>query len=80
LDFNRLGEFKKKVAFRWLICLNYNFYKAGYNPPSPKLFLKAIKMLLKGDIARRLDLTPKIKKIIDKRSTAITIDVKFIKK
>lgn len=57
----------------------YDFRKAGHNPPSPELFLESIEMLLEGEPARRLDSTPRIRRIINKRSTATREDINIIK-
>lgn len=47
--------------------------------PSPELFLEAIKMLFGGEPAKRLDSTPRIRKILDRRANAIQYDVTTVK-
>jgi hypothetical protein len=66
-------------ASRWLTRLTYGFKKAGHNPSTPELFLDAIEMLLEGEAAKRLDSTPRLRRIVDQHSTAKARDVDDIK-
>jgi hypothetical protein len=67
-------------ASRWLTRLNYDFKKAGHKKPDPEMFLEAIEMLMEGEPAKRLDSTPRIRKLIDRRSTdSPQIDVDTVK-
>jgi hypothetical protein len=47
-----------------------NFKKAGQNPPSLELLLKKIEMLLKVKPVKRLDLTPRVRKIVNNHKNA----------
>ncbi|KAH8780636.1 hypothetical protein F5882DRAFT_463241 [Hyaloscypha sp. PMI_1271] len=57
----------------------YDFKKAGQNVPTPELFLEAIEMLLKGEPARRLDSTPRIRRLINNRASASGADIDTVK-
>jgi hypothetical protein len=79
-DFKNSGRYEGDIpASRWLTRLAYDFRKASKNVPKPELYLEAIEMLLEGEPARRLDSTPRIRKIIDKRATATQFDVDTVK-
>jgi hypothetical protein len=47
-----------------------NFKKAGQNPPSLELLIETIEILLEAEPAKRLDLTPRVRKIVDNRKSA----------
>ncbi len=70
LDFTNSGRYKggNILVFKQLTRLAYNFKKAGQAILALELFLKAIKILLKGEPAYQLDLIPRIYQLIDKYS------------
>jgi hypothetical protein len=66
LDFANTGHYNRSIlALQWLTRLLYDFRKARHKVSSLELFLKSIKMLLKGELARRLDSTLRIRKLIN---------------
>jgi len=79
-DFANAGRYTGDIpALRWITRLVYDFKKAGYRPPPSELFLEAIEMLLEGDPAKRLDSTPRIRKLIDTWITATEKNVVDVK-
>ena len=79
-DFKNSGQFEGNIpALRWLTRLTYDFKKAGQNIPKLELFLEAIKMLLEGEPARRLNSMPRIRKLVDNCTIATEGDIETIK-
>ena len=71
LDFKNSSRYEGDIlASRWLTRLAYDFRKASKNVLKLELYLEVIEILLEGEPARRLDSTPRIRKIINKRAIA----------
>jgi hypothetical protein len=81
LDFTNSGRYGGGdiLVSRWLTRLAYDFKKAGQAILALELFLETIEMLLEGEPARRLDSTPRIRRLIDRRSSATQLDVETVK-
>jgi hypothetical protein len=79
-DFANAGRYNGDIpASRWITRLIYDFKKAGQPVPDPELFLEAVEMLLEGEPARRLDSTPRIRRLIDNREAAAAAHVNTVK-
>jgi len=79
-DYKRSGEYDGSIpASRWLLKLTHDFKTARLYPPSPELFLESIEMLFHGEAAKRLDSTPRIRRIVEDRDTATDTEVEEVK-
>jgi hypothetical protein len=79
-DFDNAGLYRGDIpASRWLARLAFDFQEGGHIHPEPERFLDAIEILLEDEPATRLESTPWIRKIIDKRRNASAADVQTVK-